>query len=132
MESYFSPTAAMEERLYIVSLFILQRIKTRGYYWYKQFWDTNLTLKIKDRQIKFRLSAGIAVIHRLKPNKSPGSDKITTTMITNSLIWLFIFNAILRMGYFPLSCKLTDLVMIPKPGKWITQVSLYRSVRITA
>ena len=53
------------------------------------------------RPIKFRLSSVIAVIRRLKPNKSPGCDKISAPMIKNLptsavRFMLFIFNSILR------------------------------------
>ena len=41
---------------------------------------------------------------------------------------LFIFNATLRKGYYPASWKLSDLVMISKPDKDITQVSSYRPI----
>ena len=41
---------------------------------------------------------------------------------------LFIFNSMWRIGYSPASLKLSDLVMIPKPGKVITQVSSYRPI----
>lgn len=90
---------------------------------------------VVSRPIKFRLSAVIAVIQSLKPNKSPGCDKITATMIKNLptsavRFILFIFNSMLRIGYFPASWKLSDLVMIPKPGKDITQVSSYRPISL--
>ena len=78
--------------------------------------------------IKLRLSAVKSAVKGLKAGKSPGTDKITSTMICflpNSAL-RFIFNAILRTGYFPSTWKLSEIVMIPKPGKDVTQVTSYR------
>ena len=52
--------------------------------------------------LKFRLSAVISAIKSFKSG-----------------------NAILRSGYFPTSWKLSEIVMIPNPGKDVTQVYIY-------
>ena len=85
--------------------------------------------------LKFRLSAVKLAVKGLKAGKSPGTDKITSTMICflpNSALKfiLFIFNAILRTGYFPSTWKLSEIVMIPKPGKDVTQVTSYRPISL--
>ena len=43
---------------------------------------------------------------------------------------LFIFYTMLRKGYFPASWKLSDLVIVSKPDKDITQVALYRPISL--
>lgn len=93
---------------------------------------------VQDRVIdplKIRLPALKAVISDLKLRKSPGSDKITNTMIINlpnsALRTVkFIFNSMLRTGYFPSSWKQSEIVMIPKPGKDVTQVASYRPISL--
>ena len=42
----------------------------------------------------------------------------------------FILNAILRCGYFPLKWKISQIVMILKPGKHETQVASYRPISL--
>lgn len=101
--------------------------------------DSSLTpIAVQERvvhPIKIRLHALKAVISDLNPRKSPGSDKITNTMIINLpnsalRTIMFIYNSMLRIGYFPPSWKQSEIVMIPKPGKDITQVSSYRPISL--
>lgn len=85
--------------------------------------------------LKIRLPALKAVISDLNPKKSPGSDKITNTMIINLpnsalRTVMFIFNSMLRTGYFPSSWKQSEIVMIPKSGKDVTQASSYRPISL--
>jgi hypothetical protein len=39
---------------------------------------------------------------------------------------MYIFNAILRLEYWPKSLKIAQIIMIPKPGKNPMDVSSYR------
>lgn len=71
----------------------------------------------------------------LKLKKSPGGDGISAKMIKELplsavRLVLFIFNGILRVGYFPSSWKRSEIVMIPKPGKDPTQVKSYRPISL--
>ncbi|GBP96767.1 Probable RNA-directed DNA polymerase from transposon BS [Eumeta japonica] len=98
------------------------------------YWPTDLN-KIPDvidfadnfsNPLKDRLPVLKAVIKNLNPKKSPGRDKITNTMIVNLpsvalKTILFIFNSMLRTGYFPSTWKQSEIVMISKPGKDVTQ-----------
>ncbi|GBP00744.1 Probable RNA-directed DNA polymerase from transposon X-element [Eumeta japonica] len=85
--------------------------------------------------LKVRLPVLKAVIKNLNPKKSPGRDKITNTMIVNLpsvalKTILFIFNSMLRTGYFPSTWKQSEIVMISKPGKDVTQVTSYRPISL--
>lgn len=83
----------------------------------------------------FRLATLRTAIKRLNAKKAPGYDKITALMIKNLptsaiRVILFIFNSILRVGSFPASWKISEIIMIPKPGKDITQVTSYRPISL--
>jgi len=43
---------------------------------------------------------------------------------------MYIFNAILRLQYWPKSLKIAQIIMIPKPGKNPMDVSSYRPIRL--
>lgn len=90
---------------------------------------------VVERPLKLRLCEVNSAIKGLKPKKSPGNDEITATMIRNLPISavrciLYIFNSMLRIGHFPTLWKLSDIVMIPKPGKDVTQVTSYRPISL--
>lgn len=85
--------------------------------------------------MKFRFSSVKSAIKDLDAKKSPGIDRITATMICNLpdlgvKIIMFIFNAILRLGSYPSSWKVSEIVMIPKPGKDASQVESYRPISL--
>ena len=62
------------------------------------------------------------LIHRLNPRKAPGPDQISNKAIKElpvkgiALI-SSIFNAILRLEYYPKTWKTSQITLIPKPGK---------------
>ena len=61
-------------------------------------------------------------IKLLNQKKAPGLDLITVRMLKElpkeGLVNLmYIFNAILRLEYWPKSLKIAQIIMIPKPGK---------------
>lgn len=61
-------------------------------------------------------------IKLLKPRKAPGPDKISNSVIKalpplSVQLLARVFNACLRISYFPLSWKIGKIVAIPKPGK---------------
>ncbi len=79
--------------------------------------------------IKFRFPSIKSAIMKLDAKKSPGIDRITASMISNLpdsgiRIIMFIFNAILR------SWEVSEIVMIPKPGKDVSQVTSYRPISL--
>lgn len=71
----------------------------------------------------------------LNLKKSPGFDLITPTMIKNLpnvaiIVLTILFNAILKLGYFPQYWKISQIKMIPKPGKDLTVPSSYRPISL--
>ncbi|GBP09877.1 Probable RNA-directed DNA polymerase from transposon X-element, partial [Eumeta japonica] len=76
------------------------------------------------------------VIANLNPKKAPGIDGISNKMLIELprvavRILLFIFNAMLRLEYFPNNWKVAVVKMIPKPGKDLTKAESYRPISIT-
>lgn len=85
--------------------------------------------KIKKREVR-RI-----ICHEVYLKKAPGFDLITGKirqelpdagfrMIT------ILFNAILRLGYFPLKWKILKIIMIQKPGKNENNVTSYRPISL--
>lgn len=75
------------------------------------------------------------LVANLNPKKAPGIDGITNKMLkelprTALRIMLFIFNAILRLEYFPTNWKIASVKMIPKPGKDHTKAESYRPISL--
>jgi len=75
------------------------------------------------------------IIKNLKNNKSPGHDQISNKIIKNlppkSIIWLtYIFNALLRLSYFPPTWKNSIIITILKPGKPSNNPSSYRPISL--
>ena len=74
-------------------------------------------------------------IHRLNTKKTPGVDLITATLLKELpkkgiLKLMYIFNSILRNGYWPKPLKIAQIIMIPKPGKNHTDVTSYRPISL--
>lgn len=87
------------------------------------------------KPIQFGLPELKNIIKELDVKKSPGHDKITANMIKELpecavRILLFIYNAINRTGHFPLNWKMSQIILIPKPGKDITQTTSYRPISL--
>lgn len=71
------------------------------------------------------------VKNNLNQRKSSGYDLITGNVLQELpgkafIMLTFIFNAILRLEYFPAQWKKSQIVVIQKPGKPPHQVSSYR------
>jgi len=71
----------------------------------------------------------------LNAKKAPGYDLITGTVLKELprkgiVLLTIIFNAILRLEYFPTQWKVSQIVVIPKPGKPLYQVSSYRPISL--
>jgi hypothetical protein len=70
-------------------------------------------------------------INRLNPRKAPGYDLITGQLlkalpIKAIVLLCTIFNAILRLSYFPTTWKYAEILMIHKPRKPPQELSSYR------
>jgi hypothetical protein len=75
------------------------------------------------------------IIQDLNPRKAPGYDLITGRILKEMPIkgivhLTTICNSIIRMGYFPVQRKVAQIIMIPKPGKPLEEVSSYRPIPI--
>ena len=46
------------------------------------------------------------------------------------LLLTYLFNAILRLNYWPLSLKVAEIILIPKSGKDPTEVTSYRPISL--
>lgn len=74
-------------------------------------------------------------IKLLNPKKAPGADLLTAKMLKELprkgiVLLTYIFNAILRIGYWPKSLKTAQIILIGKPGKEPTDVSSYRPISL--
>lgn len=71
----------------------------------------------------------------INPKKSPGYDFITGKVLKELprkgiILLALIFNAILRLEYFPIQLKIAQLVVILKPGKPPNEASSYRPISL--
>lgn len=85
---------------------------------------------------KFKIREIIQTIQKhINPKKSPGFDLITGRILHElspkclKLITM-IFNAVLRTKYVPMQWKVAQVIMIPKPGKQLEEVSSYRPISL--
>ena len=74
-------------------------------------------------------------ISRSPTKKAPGYDLITQPLLKalprKTIVFLTqIFNAMLRLGYFPTSWKFAIITMIHKPGKERTDPTAYRPISL--
>lgn len=71
----------------------------------------------------------------LNPKKSPGYDLITGQLFKElprkGIVMLtIIYNAVIRLGYFPAQWKISEIVLIPKPDKPLNEVTSYRPISL--
>jgi len=74
-------------------------------------------------------------ISKLKNGKAPGHDLITNNIfkqLTNKAILniTHIFNAMLRLSYFPPLWKISTIILVHKPGKPKNTTSSYRPISL--
>lgn len=104
----------------------------------------------KDQEIEEQLNAATYVQQRIKsislseikeeikmlnPKKSPGLDLITAKMLKELpdeglRLLMYLFNAIIRLEYWPKALKIAQIIMIPKPGKDVTNITSYRPISL--
>jgi hypothetical protein len=89
--------------------------------------ETPFQLKLPVHRLK--RSEVQAIINNLPPKKSPGYDLMTGKTLkelpTLCIQYLTqLFNAILLRGYFPTQWKVAQIILIPKPGKPLTNYPL--------
>lgn len=75
------------------------------------------------------------VMYQLKADKAPGYDLITGRVLKELtrkgiILLTLIFNAILRLQYFPTQWKLSQIVVVPKPGKPTHIAASYRPISL--
>jgi hypothetical protein len=75
------------------------------------------------------------ISENLNPKKAPGLDLITGRLLKELpqkgvLLLTFIFNAVLRLEYFPSQWKIAQIIVIPKPGKPLHEASSYRPISL--
>lgn len=75
------------------------------------------------------------ILKEIHPTKAPGFDlvtgKVLREMSENCFVLItYIFNAILRTSYFPTLWKVSQIIMIPKPGKKLEDVTSYRPISL--
>ena len=75
------------------------------------------------------------LIRRLNPRKAPGHDQTSNKAIKELLVKGIalissIFNAILRLEYYPKTWKTSLITLISKPGKPIHETSSYRPISL--
>lgn len=74
-------------------------------------------------------------IRNLNHRKAPGIDRITPKMLKELprkgiVLITYLFNAILRLQYWPTELKTAEIILIQKPGKNPNNVSSYRPISL--
>ena len=84
---------------------------------------------------KFSISELKCIIKKLNVKKAPGYDLITGKILkelpTHALKYIiYLFNAILRLSYFPKQWKVAEIQIVPKPGKPLEHLHSYRPISL--
>jgi len=74
-------------------------------------------------------------ITRLRTRKAPGIDHVSPLMLKERsrkgiVLLTYLFNAILRLQYWPKQLKVAEIILIPKPVKNPNDVSSYRPISL--
>jgi hypothetical protein len=100
----------------------------------QEFLDSPLQLEFPVQ--KFSINEVSSVIAKgLSPNKTPGYDSITAKILKELprkgvLFLTYLFNAILRLEHVPHQFKRAQLIVIPKPGKPLNELTSYRPISL--
>jgi hypothetical protein len=97
--------------------------------------STTLTSMIKPLRKTNSREVENIIQHNIKNKKAPGYDLITGEILKNLThkglnILTQIYNAIIRLEYFPCQWKVAQIVMILKPGKNPAEVTSYRPISL--
>lgn len=84
---------------------------------------------------KFSKGEVVKVITNLKSRKSPGYDLITSEVLKElpeiGIKFLTqLYNAILIRSFVPMQWKVSQIIMIPKPGKNVGEIKSYRPISL--
>ena len=84
--------------------------------------------KISPSEIRKHIKA---LNHRKASGPDQISGKIVKILPPKGIIWLtYVFNAILRLGYFPDRWKMARVIAIAKPGKSPNKIESYRPISV--
>ncbi|CAK1588943.1 unnamed protein product [Parnassius mnemosyne] len=77
----------------------------------------------------------INIINRMDAKKAPGFDlidkKVLSELPKKGIMFLTILiNGIIRIGYFPALWKVSQIIMIGKPGKPVHEITSYRPISL--
>lgn len=95
-----------------------------------------LLVNNKTQRIKFTFKSVKQIISdKINPKKAAGVDLITGKMLRELpdkfiKVLTYLFNAIMRLEYYPQNWKISQIIMIPKPGKDSTQAASYRPISL--
>ncbi|KAL4126997.1 hypothetical protein QTP88_011195 [Uroleucon formosanum] len=126
----------------------LEKSNTFAEYFYEVFKPNNINPPINQNKINQSLNSALHTttppkhftpneikytISKLKNGKAPGHDSITNNILkklTNKAILniTHIFNAMLRLSYFPPLWKISTIILVHKPGKPKNTTSSYRPI----
>lgn len=75
------------------------------------------------------------IIKKLHNRKAPGFDRITNRTAENLprkviILLTYIYNAMLRLSFYHLTWKFSEIIMIPKPNKPPAKVTSYRPISL--
>lgn len=95
--------------------------------------DLQLCLPLKPTSPK-EITKSISL---LDAKKAPGFELITPKVLKELprkgiIFQAKLFNAIFRTGHFPAIWKVSQVIMIPMPGKPVEETSSYRPISLTA
>ncbi|KAL4125774.1 hypothetical protein QTP88_010014 [Uroleucon formosanum] len=128
----------------------LEKSNTFAEYFYEVFKPNNINPPINQNKINQSLNSALPTttppkhftpneikytISKLKNGKAPGHDPIANKILkklTNKTILniTHIFNAMLRLSYFPPLWKISTIILVHKPGKPKNTTSSYRPISL--
>lgn len=75
------------------------------------------------------------IMENINPKKAPGYDLITGKVlqelsVTGFKLLQLLYNAVLRVGYYPCQWKVSQIILIPKAGKKPEELNSYRPISL--
>ncbi|PNF19341.1 putative RNA-directed DNA polymerase from transposon X-element [Cryptotermes secundus] len=98
------------------------------------FLDAPYQMNLPMRNFKYK-EVETVIKKEINPKKAPGFDLITGKILEElpeKCIQKIthIFNAVLRVEYYPIQWKISQIIMLPKPGKNTKEVTSYRPISL--